>query len=152
MKFLAITLFAFVAIATGEIIEDKCPDVHGVEDFDLEAYAGLWYEVSRYELEAEYMADCVTFHYNVNANAFDYVSSYLVLDALPLERQFFPGSGVIADESGLGRMNKTRGDYDPEETNWVVADTDYENYAIIFNCYEFLGGEFSIRKNLYLYL
>lgn len=45
-----------------------CPNFHVIEDFDVERYLGLWYEVRKYPFIFTIGGRCVTATYGLNNN------------------------------------------------------------------------------------
>lgn len=139
-----IALLAIVGFAAAEIGFGPCPDFQGISDFQVGDYLGLWYEVERYEQEFQLNGECVTAQYSANDDGSVRVWNTLeVLAVAPGdENQLFSmeGRAVLADPLAdplVGALNVTFGG-EPDVTNYHIIGTDYENFAVVFNCFEIL--------------
>ena len=121
-------------------IGGTCPGVELQADFDRERYLGRWYEQFRhYDVPYE-VADCATATYStmpLNQFEIDNVEWDLVNEEWP--RDEFPlGKGIVSGfTSGLANVK-----FFPLApwANYMVLETDYDNYSIVYNCDAFSGG------------
>lgn len=63
----AVVFYLSIGSSLAQIISiGQCSSPAVVQDFDVEAYLGLWYEVSRYEQTFQRNGECVTAEYSLN--------------------------------------------------------------------------------------
>ena len=116
-------------------------------NFDKERYEGNWYEQYRdKDLWYEYNSDCCTASYTsysddttgfpIGVNNRKYVRS---TDTITETRDAWstrPYANAKLDDQGLGAV-KFR--FFPEG-KYIILDTDYENYTIVYNCDDWFFG------------
>lgn len=88
----------------------QCPeDVEVVQNFDVEAYLGQWYEISRYEQTFQRNGECTQAHYSVNDDGSVRVQN----------RQLVPPSSLFEQE--IGRAVISFPDEDPLQAKLNVS-------------------------------
>nr|XP_012144193.1 PREDICTED: apolipoprotein D-like isoform X1 [Megachile rotundata] len=121
-----------------------CPNVETMPNFDVNKYAGKWYEVERYFAVFEFGGKCVTATYTMNDNgtigilnkqisAITGVSSSIEGTAKPIGKSDDPKLVVTFPSIPL-----------PLDAPYWVLDTDYETYSVVWSCTNF--GVFSVRN------
>ncbi|XP_065079392.1 apolipoprotein D-like [Ochlerotatus camptorhynchus] len=116
----------------------QCPeDVEVVQNFDVEAYLGQWYEISRYEQTFQRNGECTQAHYSVNDDGSVRVQNRQLVPPSSLFEQEI-GRAVISfpDEDPLqAKLNVSFGGMPPISSNYWVLDTDYTGFAFVFSCF-----------------
>ena len=134
-------LAAPLALAGPRWGQRTCPDFEPVADLDLSRYAGTWYENVRDRATPfELMASCVVADYTLSEDG----SQLGVVNS-----GYRQGKGWnIAQGTGVpvGDGIKVSFEGMPDlgnKPNYFVLDTDYDNYAIVYSCDDYLGGLFT---------
>ncbi|VDI60208.1 apolipoprotein D and lipocalin family protein [Mytilus galloprovincialis] len=128
---------AVVSVAKAQVFGALgCPTVKPQASFDLQKYLGDWYEIYKFKANFENGQKCAHANYLLKDDGHIRVNN----------------SGKTAD----GKMVQALGDlYMPDSTkpsslkvkfasaapygNYVVIDTDYTNYTLIYSCTSILG-------------
>lgn len=142
LKILSVTIFSLFSLVTSGSGFGKCkvqPTPQVVQNFNIQKYAGKWFEQYRDKQFLFSTGECVTAEYSLNP---DGKSVKVVNSELRSEGKRKSAIGtatcptseakctVTFDESIFSRL--TKGNY------WVY-DTDYENYSIVYSCSEYLS-------------
>ena len=147
-----IVIFAVVCLANeafGQVIQKgKCPNHPVVQNFDITKYLGRWYEIQRYESFMYPRGECVTADYNLQPDG-----SVQVLNAMRVppnpQQQGVEGKAVVAYPNAdpiEGKLNVTFYGEEVSKPNYLILDTDYDNYTIVWGCSSlqgFLRAEFA---------
>ncbi|XP_071958741.1 apolipoprotein D-like [Antedon mediterranea] len=100
-----------------------CPVVSTKKMFDYKEFAGVWYEAARFPSLYEYASKCVINNHTIMDDGTVRVTNQRYLSLKRLCRQRQP---VMSFE---------------------VMDTDYNHYALIHSCNEYLWGTVSMQFN-----
>ncbi|KXJ74932.1 hypothetical protein RP20_CCG012696 [Aedes albopictus] len=134
----AVILCLGIGSSLGQIISiGQCSEPSVVQNFDVEAYLGLWYEVSRYEQTFQRNGECVTAEYSLNEDGSVRVQNRMLV---PPSGKFDEdiGRAVISfpEESPLqAKLNVSFGGMPPIKSNYWVLDTDYTSFAFVWSCF-----------------
>lgn len=124
---------AFVAAATASVIHDGgCPDIKPVENFNLTAYQGVWYEISKFENPNEKNGKCAQAEYKLDGDVVKLKNTHVV-DGVQYSIE---GTAKLADDANNAAkllVTLNFGQFS-QATPLMVAATDYTNYAIAYNC------------------
>ena len=132
----------------------SCPDITTVENFDRERYLGTWYEHARDEYTwYQYRSRCVVSDISLREDNSIKVMGYA----------FYKGwwGGWIDMEATLTEMDPVEtnrgelffsevsqeGPGPDSQPNYHILATDYDSFAIIYNCME---GTFWSYENLWI--
>ncbi|CAK1550414.1 unnamed protein product [Leptosia nina] len=124
-------------------LDGECAtDSIAISNFDVEAFNGAWYEVSRYPSELV-SGQCVSNEFVAsNQNAFTMKKSYVSDEAL-LE---VTGTATVAtDGRGILNVRLTEGSGASFETTMYVMDVNYTDYALLYGCRSLGNG----KKQIY---
>lgn len=148
ISLLLVGALLLVAGTQALIFNRPCRSVPMVMDFDIEAYAGHWYEVQRYLTSDLAEAECGTFDYSYEENP-----SVSVVDQLKaVNRNSFLNNathsirtGVLTQRDGhhpsnVGHLMLVYDDAPHSPINYCLVASDYENYAVIWSCENLSGG------------
>jgi len=140
--FVAIVLLALAGQSVGQVIGfGSCPDVRGVEDFDVRRFFGRWYEIARFYTWYLDGQSCLALDYDagVDAGLLDYRTS-----AVTREREMLTGAGegFYRDSSIYFQMFDWQA---PQE--YRIVNTDYDRYVVIHSCSEFFYGLMNVQYN-----
>uniref|UniRef100_A0AAG5CZY5 Apolipoprotein D n=1 Tax=Anopheles atroparvus TaxID=41427 RepID=A0AAG5CZY5_ANOAO len=140
-------LCALLGLAQGTIFERPCrSDVTVLQDFQVDKYLGLWYDLEHYEASFEQNTDCVTAEYSryEDGSIRVFNSAVRLTDGLLYA---VDGKAVLSypDVDMLeAKLNVSFYGAPNDESNYWVLDTDYDNYALVWSC-EPIGGERSLE-------
>ncbi|KAM3960531.1 bilin-binding protein [Aphomia sociella] len=130
---LRLVMFAFVAAASAGVLhEGKCPDIKPVENFNLTAYQGVWYEISKTPNDAEKNGKCAQAEYTVNGDVVKVKNTHIVEGV----QKFVEGTAKLAEDANKSAkllVTLNFGTVSRESPLSVIA-TDYQNYAIAYTC------------------
>ena len=110
-------------------------------DFDITKYTGKWYEVARDKFtHFEILSGCVQADYGLKDDGSISISNKAHRFLLGWDS--IEGSGVQSNVTGPASLNVNFfGEPSADEPgNYFVINTDYDNYSIVYNCREYLGG------------
>ncbi|XP_055546322.1 apolipoprotein D-like [Wyeomyia smithii] len=136
---LAVVVILFLGkCSLGQVISlGQCPQHPVVQNFDLPAYVGSWYEMSRYERDTQRGAECVRVNYSLNDdNSVRIENEQLIPPSSVFD--VIVGRSVFSfpDEVPIqGKFNVTFGAMPPILSNYWVLDTDYTSFSFIWGCY-----------------
>lgn len=98
---------------------------------------GTWFELKRYEVYFQRGSECSQALYTKNEAGTIDVENSSIKHGHP--RSTTSGTAELSDPTAdplVGNLkvifNKN---HPPTDTNYRILDTDYENYSIVFNCY-----------------
>ncbi|XP_046653698.1 apolipoprotein D-like [Daphnia pulicaria] len=137
-RFLATFLFASVVFAAGtqaavfSRISQRaaCPVVTTKPDFNYIPYAGLWYEIERFENVFQQGSTCIRAIYEEISPGVVSVLNTGVLSDGSLTNITGSATAISPEEPGhliVSFPGRPDGDY-------LVLDTDYTNYASVYSC------------------
>ncbi|CAG9789458.1 unnamed protein product [Diatraea saccharalis] len=126
--------FAFVTVAAAaSVIHDgTCPDIKPVENFNVSAYQGVWYEISKYDTANEQGGKCAQAEYKLEGDVVKLKNTHIVNGV----QTSIEGTAKLADDaknSAKLLVTLNFGEFSRETPLQVVA-TDYKSYAIAYNC------------------
>ncbi|GFO43009.1 apolipoprotein d [Plakobranchus ocellatus] len=141
-KFAALMILLFVAAVNGQFVikEGKCPNVTGQATLEKAQYLGVWYEYERFPTIFEANLDCTSATYGAAGKAIS------VRNNGTLRIDLF-GRKVILENNTISGMATVPNPDRPAEfivnfdgvpttktTNYIIQETDYKNYSVIFSC------------------
>ncbi|ODN05072.1 Apolipoprotein D [Orchesella cincta] len=122
------------------LIPGSCPNLGGMQDFDLNRYVGLWYEVEKYMFLPEIAGNCVYVRYKDHTND-TFRADIVQVEAITRKHVVSPSRGSIISNDGSAHIDlvvdvrvpltfvTVKIDYP-----YYILDTDYENYVIKWSC------------------
>ncbi|XP_050344333.1 apolipoprotein D-like [Nymphalis io] len=122
----------------------SCPDVAAMSDFNANRYLGKWYEAEKYFAAFEFGGKCITANYDLNENGVISVLNRQISSFTGMKSEI-KGEAMQVSRSDVGKLS-VRFPSLPVKVDapyWVV-DTDYDNFALVWSCYEF--GVFHTRN------
>ncbi|RUS82024.1 hypothetical protein EGW08_010215 [Elysia chlorotica] len=124
----------------------QCPTVTGQSTLDTAQYLGVWYEYQRFPAIFEAGLDCTTATYGddgarisvVNAGTLraDFFGRKIVLN-----QNSVTGFATVPDPAKPAELSVSFGPVDmgSNSPNYIIQDTDYTNYAVVFSCSQLPG-------------
>ncbi|SPP79950.1 apolipoprotein D isoform X2 [Drosophila guanche] len=109
----------------------KCPEVKVMEDFDVEAYLGIWYEYSKYPFAFEIGKKCIYANYSIINN-----ETLSVVNG-GINRLTGNPSSISGTAKVLGPARLAVAFFPGQQTtkpNYMVLGTDYESFSVVYSC------------------
>ncbi|XP_037294072.1 uncharacterized protein LOC115446804 isoform X2 [Manduca sexta] len=105
--------------------------IRGVSNFNSNAFLGRWMEIARYPQPSQ-RGQCNRAVYSAGDNAINVTNSQVINNTLST----ISGSAVVIsnDTTGLLQVTLSRGGDDIRIADLYVLVTDYNNYALLYNC------------------
>jgi len=114
-----------------------CPNRENIvknKTINLKAYSGTWYEIKRTNTEFQ-LKECISKNYTIT-NDFN-----ILVDSRAYSQQ---NNSFVINHSTLRKTNRPfefKEDIVPFLSNiydreYIILDTDYNNYSIIYSCYD----------------
>ncbi|XP_047994051.1 uncharacterized protein LOC125232436 [Leguminivora glycinivorella] len=123
------------------VLPGHCDDrIQAKADFDVEAYLGRWFEISKYP-QRDQVGECSRAHYSPGqGDAPVYVMNTIVYNQTLETRE---GTVVLhsTDGSGLLWVTFVLDNGVVAETNYYVLETDYINFALVYSCRDLDNGD-----------
>lgn len=122
-----------------------------VQNFDVNRYMGLWYEVNRYWQIFELNGKCVTAEYAFNATTGRVSVKNSMVDATTLQAKSIEGFAELSEPTADPLVGKLAVTFkipvvgDRKAPYWVV-DTDYVNYSVVYSCTSILLGALHVES------
>ncbi|XP_013192118.2 bilin-binding protein [Amyelois transitella] len=130
---LRLFVLGLVAAASASVIhEGGCPDIKSVENFNVTAYQGIWYEISKTPNLAEEGGKCAQAEYKLEGETVKVKNSHVV-DGVQKYVEGTAKFAADANKSAKLLVTLKIGDVNRERPMSVVL-TDYANYALVYSC------------------
>ncbi|KAG6455300.1 hypothetical protein O3G_MSEX009140 [Manduca sexta] len=128
----SLLIIAFLGAASADLLyEGQCPDVAPVENFDMQAYEGTWYEVAMLPLYNQMNGKCSTSVYTVEGDGLSVRNSHIVNGV----KQYLDGNVKHADQSKSGKLIQSfKIAHRVKVVEPYILAIDYQNYAIAYSC------------------
>ena len=140
-------IFAFLigcTLGQKKIWGHKCQDVPLIKDFDLEKYAGTWYEAGRYSMKFQSdQGHCGIVHYDqIDAKTVSVNNSeiepgkkkqmkrtYIIGDAVQPDAEF-PNQLTVKFDFQSKVANFFYNLFSGDDPNYFVMETDYKTFSL----------------------
>jgi len=115
----------------------SCPqNVNVKENFDISRYMGTWYEISKIPNYFQSGSMCARAVYTLQDDGSVHVDNSGMRQG---EVSRAVGEAIVREQSEPAKLAVRFSEYAPYGPYWVV-DTDYESYAFIWSCTDYLFG------------
>jgi len=122
----------------------SCNNVSGIDNFDVSSYLGVWYEYSNLFEVFQIGGKCIRANYTLREDEKIGVKNEAVNEWFG-NYYFVEGTGSFADPANptkgelvvsfAGTPNVgTAGTRATAKANYIVVDTDYTSYTIVYSC------------------
>ncbi|XP_077295529.1 apolipoprotein D-like [Arctopsyche grandis] len=131
-------LFGFaVAIQAQVPMIGKCPDLPVKTHFDPSSYTGKWYEYAKYFAVFELKGKCITATYTAASEGVTVLNEQINMKTN--QPSSIAGTATFTENSGVAKLSVVFPSipFGRAAPYWVL-DTDYDNYAVVYSCTEFL--------------
>nr|CAH0104872.1 unnamed protein product [Daphnia galeata] len=131
---LLVVVGCFSTIVHAQVIAlGSCPNVSVVSDFKVDQYLGKWYGNRNYYAIFQSDLDCVTAEYTLNGT--EIVVKNEGIQQVTRRKRSTTGVARLI-KSGKLSVSFTGNPSETEFPNYLVLDTDYTSYAVVWNCFE----------------
>ncbi|XP_055639384.1 uncharacterized protein LOC129777243 isoform X2 [Toxorhynchites rutilus septentrionalis] len=129
-----------VTLANGQIPSfGKCHKVPAVQNFNVDAFMGRWYEQEKYPYAFEYSEHCVTIDYKRNSEGIISITNRQT-DFNGQQNLFYGTARIIKSGRLVARFPVPFN----SEAPYSIVGTDYRTFAVVYSCLNF--GDLSSRS------
>eukprot|EP00347_Sterkiella_histriomuscorum_P019149 403342759 len=117
----------------------SCPQVNTTQNFDAQRYMGRWYEIQR-DIETSFQKDgtCVTATYTLQEDGS--IQVFNEMTTKEGKRESAQGRATCDGSRCLVKFFW----YTPT-ADYLVIDTDHENFSIVYSCADYMFGTFKME-------
>ncbi|KAH0567330.1 probable serine/threonine-protein kinase kinX [Cotesia glomerata] len=135
LKKILLVAFALTAVRAQVPSLGWCPDYVPMANFDIGKFLGTWYEAERYFQLSEVVSRCVMANYSRGHDNKLRVSNEVTNRFTGIKRVLEGEIKPAASKAEEGKLHirYTTVPLTPE-TNYVILETDYKNFAVLWNC------------------
>jgi len=136
LSWVSLTIFlSFGFLGNAQVpFPNQCPEVSVVDNFDLDAYMGIWYEYSKYPFIQEVGKKCMyAIYQNIGNDTVDVENASI--NRLTDRPSSTKGKAYVIESGKLAVIFSNRQRKD--RPNYLVLGTDYESYAVVYSCTNF---------------
>ncbi|CAF4863578.1 unnamed protein product [Pieris macdunnoughi] len=130
-----LSVLLLVATASAQIPSlGWCPDYQPMANFNINRFLGNWFEEERYFTVSELGTRCVNTKYESTPEGRIIVSNEIT-NSLTGMKRVLEGTLQMIGREGEGRMVIKYASLPvPYDNEFVILDTDYDNYAVMWAC------------------
>lgn len=141
MKLSVVVLLSFVIAAQASAGWNLgwCPKPALQSNFDVTRYMGTWYEAARVKNIRFESGDCVSAQYSLNAN-----NTVKVVNTQYVNSGYSSREGLAYCEASKSGQCYVRFSNNQPWGDYEVVATDYENYSIVYSCFNLYVAHYSI--------
>ncbi|CAH1106393.1 unnamed protein product [Psylliodes chrysocephalus] len=143
-------LFGVTLVLSNSVADERidgCPDVQVVQNFDLYKYLGKWYEHAKYPNSFEKEGKCISAEYSKNDDGKVRVVNSMINNRTNEARSTEGSARLNSENLGEGKLLVYFKVAAAEAPYWIL-DTDYANYAVVWNCWKSPKQE--VRKTAWI--
>ncbi|CAG9859685.1 unnamed protein product [Phyllotreta striolata] len=112
-----------------------CPKVNVVQNFNVSAYLGKWYEQEKYPIIFELGGECITAEYTLKDDGTVKVFNKMTVAGFPSSIE---GSATLNSTTGEAKLVVTFNVPIAVHSPYWVLSTDYTSYAVVWSCQDVL--------------
>lgn len=147
---LSLTLVALTMVGMSSALivlkNGQCPSVSGQARLDMARYLGVWYEYQRFPAVFEAGQDCTSATLSQDGGRISVTNKgtlrlNLFGMKMALREMSVTLSATVPDPSKPSELAVSfrRVDMGGNRPNYIIQDTDYTNYAVVFSCLQLPG-------------
>ncbi|KAH9515078.1 hypothetical protein Btru_019143 [Bulinus truncatus] len=141
-----VILLCVVSATAGPFIvmtPGNCPDIPLKQNLDVNQYMGKWYTSESFPAPFQAGMSCITAEYSLNSNGTVRVKNTGVREVKFFGKTIFRSNSSIVGEAKIMNSSQPAGlhvqfpgqpDFDKNKPNYLVLDTDYTNYSLVYSC------------------
>jgi len=111
----------------------RCPHQEVVQNFDVNRYAGVWYEYSNYFAIFQIGGECVTATYSLQPNS-DVVKVVNSQTLLGRQNNITGTAKLTEPAKKEAKLSVAFFGREQQSSNYWVLDTDYTSYTVVWSC------------------
>ncbi|XP_067010636.2 apolipoprotein D [Anabrus simplex] len=135
--------FGLILVGTPSIAQvpflGSCPHMEVVQNFNVSAYLGKWYEQQRYFAIFELGAHCVTATYTDEGNGVVGVNNENT-NVATNRKSSIKGEATLVGKNGEAKLKVVFPSVGNFGAPYWILETDYTRYAIVWSCSGLLGA------------
>merc|ERR1712179_663508 len=135
--FLVVAASWLVCVQSEKISFGSCPTLATKEDFTVEQYLGPWYENRKYCNIFQLGLRCVIANYTDNSDGTYGVTNSGLAILLNLPVSIDGTIQAVSNTTGELHVSFSGTEIAPTSGNYLVLDTDYTGYSIVWSCTDY---------------
>jgi len=143
MRFISpvtIILSGLLALGNGHTMGlGSCPRVEPLKDFDMDKFMGEWYVIEKFSTASS----CMKYNFTKEDGKLRLVQTrqHFILDTIGVDHVYtYTGVLTVPDDDKKARMRVKFPLNIAGESDFLIFDTDYNNFAGVFTCQKILFG------------
>merc|ERR1712179_735658 len=135
--FLVVAASWLVCVQSQKVFFGSCPNVATEENFDMSQYAKVWYENRKYCAIFQLGQRCVIANYTDNGDGTYGVTNSALTILFNLPVSVDATLQAVSNTTGELHVSYSGTENAPTSGNYLVLDTDYTGYSIVWSCTDY---------------